>query len=202
LRSFSGTSIFILVPDNILCSMLMERPDERRWRDVVNAYGRPVLVDTGRCVQVGPEDADLRTGSEEVVLTIFNLAGSCIFVRRNDRSDWSLPMGRIGKGEGIIEAACRHALEAVGATIVPLGVPMCQIVTASCRGEAFQRWLFVVVAETATSALDPRDSARGDQAKFFDIPPPDGRRELMEWMAEIHREGMRFLRSMDALDGI
>jgi len=135
-----------------------------------------------------------------VILLIFNLAGSCIFVRRTGSPDWFFPMGRIELGEGIIDATRRETKEETGAE--PLGVPLCQRVTISFSNLTFQRWHLVVVAETAMSDLEPRDGQEMEEARLFDPPPKVDDVALMGWMHELYRAGTRYLRSLDAMDGI
>ncbi|HEY3419788.1 MAG TPA: NUDIX hydrolase [Methanomassiliicoccales archaeon] len=182
--------------------MIEEKPDDERWQELVAVYGNPSFVDRVWPIEGPAERTGSLNSSGTVVLLIFNLAGSCVFVKRKEASDWLLPMGRIGSSEGIIEAAIRVAMEEAGVKIIPLGVPQCQRITCLYNDMTCLRWYFVVVAETATSDLDPLDSDRIDEARLFDLTPSVGDPRLMEWMVELHQVGIRFMRSMDALDGI
>ena len=136
------------------------------------------------------------------MLLIFNLAGSCLFVRRTGSSDWFFPKGRIEFGEGIIGAARREAKEGTGAVIEPIGVPLCQRVTIRFSNLTFQRGHFVVVAETTMSDFESLDRHKIEEARLFDPPPHIDNVILMGWMLELHRAGTRYLRSMDVMDGI
>jgi ADP-ribose pyrophosphatase YjhB (NUDIX family) len=182
--------------------MMVERPDERQWQDLVRMYGTPMFFDRVLNVPQRTDNIDMPTCSGEVILLIFNLAGSCIFVKRRGMSDWFFPMGRIETGEDIIDAAHRMALQETGVKIEPVGVPLCQRITLSFSNCTFQRWHIVVVAETATRDLDPRDRTQIEEARLFDIPPPVNNISRFSWMHELHREGMKYLRSLDAMDGI
>jgi hypothetical protein len=93
-------------------------------------------------------------------------------------------------------------MEEAGVMIEPLGVPLCQNVTLAFSNLTFQRWHIIVVAETATSVLDPRDREEIEEARFFDIPPPVNDIAMMSWMYELHSAGTKFMRSLDAMDGI
>jgi 8-oxo-dGTP pyrophosphatase MutT (NUDIX family) len=117
------------------------------------------------------ENMEPPTCSGEVILIIFNLASSCILVRRKETNRWFFPMGVIKAGEGIIDAARREAIEEVGVVIEPLGVPLCQNITLALNNMTFQRWHIVIVAETATSVLHPKDE-KIEEARFFDVLPP------------------------------
>jgi 8-oxo-dGTP pyrophosphatase MutT (NUDIX family) len=182
--------------------MIVERPDDRQWQQLVRIYGIPVFTDRAWNMPERTEDISGPTCSGEVVLLIFNLAGSCVFVRRKASSDWFFPMGRIEKEESIIEAARREAFEETGVEIEPVGVPLCQRVTLSFKNTTFQRWHIVVIAETASSSLFPRDRDEIEEARFFDFPPPVDDLDISSWMQELHTAGTRYMRSLDAMDGI
>ncbi len=181
--------------------MFVERPDDWQWQELVTTYGHPTFADQERRIHGSAEDKDAMTRRGDVILLIFNLGGSCVFVKRKGAMDWSFPTGPIGPGEGIIEAAHREAMEQAGVTIVPIGVPLCQRVNATSRDTTSQRWRLVVVAETATSDLRPEDQG-GVEARLFDIPPTVHDHDKAAWMAELHGVATRFMRSMDAMDGI
>lgn len=181
--------------------MIVESPDEQRWRELVRDYGTPRFADRVWNMPERIENVEPPTISGEVILLIFNLAGSCVFVRRRGVLDWFFPMGRIGMKEGIIDAARREAMEEAGVEIHPVGVPLCQRVTLHFKNLTFQRWHLIVVAETISSVLTPTDGEI-EEARFFDLPPSLVDLEVMSWMNELHREGMKYLRSMDAMDGI
>lgn len=182
--------------------MMVERPDERQWQDLVRTYGTPMFLDHVWCTPERIENIDSPTCSGEVIILIFNLAGSCIFVRRRGTSDWFFPKGRIEVGEDIIEVARRQAMEEAGVKIEPIGVPFCQRITLSFSNLTFQRWHIVVVAETASRDLAPQNREEIEEARLFDIPPPVRNIYGFSWMHELHREAMRYLRSLDVMDGI
>ena len=178
----------------------MERPAERQWQELVRTYGPPSFFDRA----IGKPHAgesEAGRGSGEVILLIFNLAGSCIFVKRKGSSDWFYPTGGIGPVEGIIEAARRVAREKAGVDIEPVGVPSCQRLILSLKGEAVQRWHIVVVAETASNVLT-NDRSGVAEVGLFDIPPVVGDGEMFSWIDELHHIGTKYLRTLDALDGI
>ncbi len=183
--------------------MIVERPDEQQWQELVRDYGTPRFADRVWNMPERIENVEPPTCSSEVILLIFNLAGSCVFVRRRGALDWFFPMGGgVGMGEGIIDAARREAREETGVEIHPVGVPLCQRVTLNFKNMTFQRWHLIVVAETISSLLAPTDSDKIEEARFFDLPPSLEDSDMMSWMLELHREGMRYLRSLDAMDGI
>lgn len=111
-------------------------------------------------------------------------------------------MGPIRKGEAITDAAKRVALEQVGAKIEPVGVPLCERVLLSLGNMTILRWYLVVVAEMSAGELRPQDKREGREPHPFDLPPTVNDAKEMNWMVEMHRIGMRYLRSLDALDGI
>ena len=182
--------------------MFIEKPDERQWKNLVCRHGMPLFDDRSWNMPEHHENITAPTCSGEVILLIFNLAGSCIFVRRAGSSDWFFPMGRIEFGEGIIDAARRKAKEETGVIIEPIGVPLCYKVTISFSNLPFQRWHFVVVAETAMSDFEPDDRQEIEEARLFDRPPNVDDVTMMGWMQDLHRAGTRYLRSLDAMDGI
>jgi 8-oxo-dGTP pyrophosphatase MutT (NUDIX family) len=182
--------------------MMIERPDERQWQDLVRTYGTPMFLDRAWSMPERIWNIDAPTCSGEVILLIFNLAGSCIFVRRKGTSNWFFPKGRIEVGEDIIEAARRMAVEETGVKIEPVGVPLCQRITFSFSNLTLQRWHIMVVAETAARDLDPRNRDEIEEARLFDLPPPISNFTRFSWMHELHREALRYLRSLDAMDGI
>ena len=101
-----------------------------------------------------------------------------------------------------MDAARREAIEETGVKIEPLGVPLCQRVTLNFSNLVFQRWHLLVVAETETSVLEPRDGEEIAEARLFDTLPHVDDEEMMSWMHELHRAGTKYLRSLEVLDGI
>ena len=182
--------------------MIVQRPANPEWNDLVRAFGTPEFSEQVRDLPGTADELDPLDCPGGVILLIFTLAGSCIFIGSGDRSEWSLPMDQIRTGEGIIDAARRVALEQVGANIEPVGVPLCERVLLRTGSATILRWYLVVVAETSASALHPMKSAQGGEARPFDLPPKVEDETMMGWMRELHLAGMRFMRSMDALDGI
>jgi ADP-ribose pyrophosphatase YjhB (NUDIX family) len=182
--------------------MIVEKPDERQWQDMVWTYGPPTFFDRATRIPLRAEESVAPSGSGEVILLIFNLASSCIFVKRKGSFDWFFPMGRIEMGEGIIEAARRAAREGVGVEIEPVGVLPCQRVTFSLNGTTVLRWHIVVVAETASNVLGPTELKGIAEAGLFDFPAPVGDIEMSSWVNELHHIGTRYMRSLDAMDGI
>jgi 8-oxo-dGTP pyrophosphatase MutT (NUDIX family) len=179
--------------------MKEERPAESQWQDVVRIYGPPTFLDRAMSLPSGADEAAHR-GSGEVILLIFNLASSCVFVRRKGSSDWFYPTGSIGSEEGIIAAARRVAREEAGLEIEPVGVPSCQRILLSLKGETLLRWHVVVVAETAANVMAAND--RSTEVGLFDIPPAVDDIEMLSWINELHHIGTRYMRSLDAMDGI
>ena len=169
---------------------------------MVRAYGTPQFSDREWDMPGRTEDITSPTCAGEVVLLIFNLAGSCVYVRRNGSDDWFFPMGRIRFGEAVIEAARREALEEAGVTIVPVGVPLCQRVTLHFSNIVLQRWHLLVVAETMTSELRPSDLEEIGEARLLDKTPKNGDDGMTAWMDELQRVGSMYLRSIDSMDGI
>jgi DICT domain-containing protein len=101
-----------------------------------------------------------------------------------------------------VGAARRKAMEEAGIAIELIGVPLCQRVTISYSDQTFNRWHLIVVAETASSVLDPKDRSEIAQAGLFDISPSHANTYLASWMNELHVAAMRFMRSLDVMDGI
>jgi 8-oxo-dGTP pyrophosphatase MutT (NUDIX family) len=182
--------------------MIVQRPDEPEWDDLVRVYGTPQCSDRVWNLPRVTCDSEVPSCSGGVILLIFTLAGSCIFVGRDETSEWFLPMGLIQTGEGVVDAARRVAMEEVGVRIEPVGVPLCERVLLSSGPMAISRWYLVVVAETSMSIPPMRKDASVREARPFDLPPPIDDPFMMGWMSELHAAGMRYLRSMDALDGV
>jgi 8-oxo-dGTP pyrophosphatase MutT (NUDIX family) len=180
--------------------MIVERPAESQWQDVVRVYGPPKFLDRARSLPSHAEKSALHHGSGEVILLIFNLASSCVYVRRKGSLDWFYPTGSIGSEEGIIAAARRVAREEAGVEIEPVGVPSCQRIMLSLQGETVLRWHVVVVAETAGNVMAAND--RSTEVGLFDIPPAVDDIEMFSWINELHHIGTRYMRSLDAMDGI
>jgi ADP-ribose pyrophosphatase YjhB (NUDIX family) len=181
--------------------MIVQRPDESEWGRLGRVYGPPRFSDRVWNPPDALGDLDVRDCAGGVILLIFNMAGSCIFVGSNDRSEWFLPMGRIRPGEPIIDAARRVAGEQVGGKIEPVGVPLCERVLLSSERGPILRWYLVVVAETCASELHPQKKTEGREPRPFDLPPAVDDATKMKWMLELHGAGMRYLRSLEALDG-
>ena len=171
-------------------------------RILVSAYGTPIFLDRVWNMPERTENIEEPMCFGVVIILIFNLAGSCALIRRAKAADWFFPMGRIHAGEGIIDAARREAMEEVGVVIEPLGVPLCQMVTLTFSNLTLQRWHIVVVAETASSVLDPLDHVEIEEARLFDVLPPVNDTAIMSWMKELYSAGTRYMRSLDAMDGI
>jgi ADP-ribose pyrophosphatase YjhB (NUDIX family) len=182
--------------------MLVERPDVEQWQELVRNYGTPHFSDRVWNRPERMENATTRTCAGGVILMIFNLAGSCSFVRRKGSDDWFFPMGPIRFGEPILEAARREAMEETGVPIVPVGVPLCQRVTMNFRNAVLERWHLLVVAETAFSDLSPLGHGGIEEARLFDKPPKNGDGAMKAWMDELYLLGSNFLSSLDSLDGI
>jgi hypothetical protein len=58
----------------------------------------------------------------------------------------------------------------------------------------------VVVAETAGNIMAAND--RSMEVGLFDIPPAVDDIEMFSWINELHHIGTRYMRSLDAMDGI
>ena len=182
--------------------MMVERPDEEQWREVVRTFGTPHISDRDWNMPDRTESITSPSCAGEVVLLIFNMAGSCAYVRRKGSGDWFYPMGRIYFGEPVLDAARREAMEEAGVAIVPVGVPLCERVTLNFRNAVLQRWHLLVVAETISSELRPEDLDEIEEARFFDSRPMNNDLTLRAWMNDIHRVGSMYLRSLDSMDGI
>lgn len=181
--------------------MAVERPDDAQWEKIVRGYGMPEFR-----YRVGipdpADDPECRPAHGSVVLLIFNLASSCVFIKRNLSDDWTLPIGLVREREGIMDTARRVALEKIGLVIEPVGVPLCEIAEYAHPNGALKRWNLVIVAETGSSIPTIQEGAGIKEARFFDRPPPIGDPAAMSWLNDLYAEGNRFMRSMDVMDGI
>lgn len=53
-----------------------------------------------------------------------------------------------------------------------------------------------------SSVLDPLDHVEIEEARLFDVLPPVNDTAIMSWMKELYSAGTRYMRSLDAMDGI
>jgi 8-oxo-dGTP pyrophosphatase MutT (NUDIX family) len=117
----------------------------------------------------GVERADVLAGGGVVVRERPG-GPEVVVVHRPRYDDWSLPKGKLDRGESVLDAAVREVAEETGLTVVPVAVDdpwVVRYVDGKGRAKEVRYWRMHVVGD---DAVDPGD-----------LHPPDDEVDRVEW---------------------
>ncbi len=118
------------------------------------------------------ESKDYPPCDGEVVLLILDGQGRLAVVRKRGAPEdsYMLPMGRIGEGESVEQAARREALEETGMAVGVEDIPAIHRARIRFKRWNLERWYFIVQCAVEGGGGPPSDGEEIAEVSFIELP--------------------------------
>lgn len=149
----------------------LERPSEEELKGLLEKFGRlrRRVVDWDLADEEYTPDDPPCEG--EVVPLVLDQENRLAVVRQRGGPDYfTIPTGRINRGEGVEACAIREALEETGCEVHIEDVAALHRIRIRFKTSKLERWYFVVLCRVDGPAGSPQDTEEISEVKFVDLP--------------------------------